>query len=130
MTVSRESGKGAIIRRLFELGQEARVEMGRADAVGDRHSYAFHQGRLAAYGRAQEIVEEQHDKELHRCEHCNGDIRHCSTQCSDECGDLDCRYVWMAYGWRIKHGLLNVVPNEACDALAVMLREAEEKADG
>lgn len=53
------AGKDAIFHRLFEEGQEARVEMDKAHAVGNRYSYAFNQGRLAAYGRAQEIVEEE-----------------------------------------------------------------------
>lgn len=65
------------------------------------------------------------------CAHCGGDTRLCTTLCCQgECGEEDCRYVWAAYGWRAKHGLLSVVPNEACDALAVMLREADERNGG
>lgn len=64
------------------------------------------------------------------CAHCGGDTRLCTTLCCQECGEEDCRYVWAAYGWRAKHGLLSVVPNEACDALAVMLREAEQRRAG
>lgn len=116
---------------------------GSASTLTDERWWAWYRARQAALAEKRAAAEQerrakqeatdrerQRDKELHRCEHCGGDIRRCSTQCPDECGELDCRYVWMAYGWRIKQGLLNVVPNEACDALAVMLREAEGNADG